>query len=320
MSASASVICTEKIAKRYGDLLALDDINVQVDRGEIYGFLGHNGAGKTTLMSILLGLIPPTSGTVYLFGEPFTKRRPEIIARIGVMGEEQHFYEDMTAFEYLTLFADLTGVHAKKKVIEDRLEAVGLLERQLYLIETFSHGMRQKLGLARALLHEPELLFLDEPVSGLDPHGIRSVRELLLELKQRGTTVFISSHVLSEVERVADRVGILVKGRLLAEGTLKRLGELVGKKTILEIEYSATRNGIGEMLRQMPFIFDLHEGHHRLVIEMDASEDYRHQISKAITELGGVIIAMKMREPTLEETFVTLTERNLTNLVDLVNT
>jgi ABC-2 type transport system ATP-binding protein len=312
------MIQTERLKKKFGDLIALDQIGINVHKGEIYGFLGPNGAGKTTLISILLGLIKPTEGQVFLFNQPVNRRYSEFFLRIGVVGEEQHFYENMTAYEYLSYFADLLRVPAKQSAIQKQLEELDLWEWRKAVLKTFSHGMRQKLALARALIHDPELLILDEPVTGLDPHGIKSVREMLIEKKKHGTTIFISSHVLSEVEQLADRVGILNRGKILAEGSVGDLGTKLQKGTILEIELDPKPASIIEALHNLPYVVAVREIHDLIEVETEPTADYRKEISQIITSHGGVIIGMKIKKLSLEETFVTLTDKNIALVTDMV--
>lgn len=314
-----TVLRTEQLTKKFGDLTAVSRVNLHVYRGEIYGFLGPNGAGKTTLMAMLLGLLRPTSGSFFFFDQPVIGRQPQLFNRVGVVGEEQHFYEEMTGREYLRFFADLLGVRKREQVIDEWVEYVTLGAWQHKAIRTYSHGTRQKLGLIRALLHDPDLLLLDEPVTGLDVQSIRAVRELLLELRRRGKTIFLTSHILSEVERVADRVGILQKGRLLAEGTISDLGRQVQERMICDIELSEERPMLSTALGQLPFVRSVEATGRKLAVEMDADGDYRASLSQAITAQGGVIVAMGSRTLSLEETFVTLTESNLQEVAELVN-
>jgi ABC-2 type transport system ATP-binding protein len=223
LPAVGPVVLARGLTKRYGRLTALSGLDLTVRRGEIYGFLGPNGAGKTTALLLLLGVERPTAGQVELFGapsgsDPFAPKR-----RVGVVAEQPAFYDDLSAWEALAFQARLYRVDGWERRAAELVERLGLGGFERLRAVDYSRGMRQKLGLARALLHRPELLVLDEPTSGLDPHGVRQVRELLLEENGRGTTVLVSSHILSEVERTADRVGILHRGRLAAEETIGRL-------------------------------------------------------------------------------------------------
>ncbi|MBM4246930.1 MAG: ABC transporter ATP-binding protein [Deltaproteobacteria bacterium] len=220
---ASAVIRAESLTRRYGVLTAVDGLDLTIQRGEIYGFLGPNGAGKTSTIRMLLGILRPTAGTVEVLGgspsaDPFRVKR-----RVGVVAEQPAFYDDLSAWESLAFHAALyrlTGWDARAAALIERLGLAGF--ERLRAVD-YSRGMRQKLALARALLHRPELLVLDEPVSGLDPHGIRQVRELLLEENAAGVSIVLSSHILSEVERTAHRVGILSAGRLAVEGPVSSL-------------------------------------------------------------------------------------------------
>lgn len=217
------VIQTEELTKEYNGRVVVDRLNLHVPRGKIYAFLGKNGAGKTTTMKMLLNLIRPTSGSFCLFGEKHTDFTKKNYYRIGSIIEAPAFYENLTAKENLELLARLRGRHRKDSV-EHALSVVRLDKENKKLFRDYSLGMKQRLGLAAAIMHEPELLILDEPMNGLDPVGIQETREYLLRLcKERGTTIFISSHVLNEIEQIVDVVGILDKGKLLEETAMQEL-------------------------------------------------------------------------------------------------
>ena len=207
-SDSDVVLRTVGLSKRYGRLLALQDLNLEVHRGRVYGFLGPNGAGKTTAIGMILGLLAPTSGHVELFGLDTNTHRPEALRRTGAILEGQAYYPLLSARDNLRVWAALTG-NATAKRIDEVLDMVGLAGRSGDKVRTYSQGMKQRLGLAAALLHDPELLVLDEPTNGLDPAGMREFRDLIKELGKMRKTVFVSSHLLGEVEQVCDEVGIV---------------------------------------------------------------------------------------------------------------
>ena len=193
----SEIIKTTNLTKVYGKQKSVDHLNITVKQGEIYGFLGRNGAGKTTTIRMLLGLIKPTSGQIELFGEDLFKNQKGVLRRIGSMVEVPGFYENLTARENLLVNAKIIGIH-KKNAIEEALEIVDLQHETKKLVGKYSLGMKQRLGIARALLHYPELLILDEPTNGLDPIGIKEMRSLIQSLaKERNITIFISSHILS---------------------------------------------------------------------------------------------------------------------------
>jgi ABC-2 type transport system ATP-binding protein len=213
---------TRGLTKRYGDLAAVDTLDLTVERGELFGFLGPNGAGKTTTIRMALGLVFPTGGEVDLLGEPVVRDRAPL-ARVGALVEEPAFWMYLSGRRNLEYVAragrDRTEVRRRLALVDDTLEVVGLAAAADKRVKAYSQGMRQRLGLAQALVGTPDLLVLDEPTNGLDPTGMREMRLLLRRLADEGTTIFVSSHLLSEVEAMCDRVGVMASGRLVAEGT-----------------------------------------------------------------------------------------------------
>lgn len=308
------MIRTEGLWKEYNGFVAVRDVTLHVEPGEIYGFLGPNGAGKTTTILMLLGIEKPTQGRVRLFGQDLDRDYFRIKRRIGVVAEHQYLYDDMTASEYLRFFAHLYRVEGADHRIEALLEAVDLLPFADVRARDYSRGMKQKLGLVRALLHDPDLLILDEPVSGLDPYGIVQVRTLIQEQNRQGKTVFISSHILSEVERTAHRVGIINNGELKAEDTMADLRRRLSGESRLEIEAEGTDDGLVQTLFHLPFVHGVELAGKTLTVRTRADRDYRAEISQQITARGGIILAMRSHEMSLEEAFVTITEKNISLL------
>ncbi len=214
------VIRTEGLTKRYGDVLAVDQLSMEVRRGHVYGLLGPNGSGKTTTMGMLLGLVSPTSGTFSLFGGTDDHRRA--LHRVGAIVETPSFYPYLSGRRNLAYFQGVTG-RGSPEEIDELLDTVGLLARGDSKFQTYSLGMKQRLGLAYAMLGDPELLFLDEPTNGMDPEGMIEVRDLIRSLGTDGRTVLLSSHLLHEVEQVCDSVTIISKGKLIAQGEVAEL-------------------------------------------------------------------------------------------------
>ncbi|GAI02844.1 unnamed protein product [marine sediment metagenome] len=311
------MIRTENLTKEYDGFKAVDNLNLDVKEGDIYGFLGPNGAGKTTTILMLLGILRPTRGRIYLFEEELTKNFLSIKRRIGVVSEKQYLYKEMAAGEYLDFFADLYGVKNKKKKIDQLLKSVNLLEVKNRKLGAFSRGMQQKLGFARALLHDPELLLLDEPVSGLDPTGIKQVRNLIEKENKKGRTIFISSHLLSEVEKLCREVAIINEGKLLAEDTMENLRRKLSKTVELEVELSQAKEEIMKALSSFDFIQAIKQQENLLSLRVKSDQDYRAQISETISRQGGIVLGIKVKEMSLEEAFITITQKNISLLAPL---
>jgi ABC-2 type transport system ATP-binding protein len=232
------------LTKRYGSTTAVDELDLAIPEGVVYGFLGPNGAGKTTTMRMLTALTRPTSGTASVAGAPVTDRQ-RLIERIGYLPEEPPLYDELTAREQLTYVAGLRDLPADRteERIETQLDRLDLLDDADTRIDAYSKGMRQKTAFVQALLHDPDVLFLDEPTSGLDPRAARTIRELIDERAARGTTVFLSTHILPVVEEHADTVGVLSDGRLVAEGApddLTRQAEAESDRTLEDVFLEVT--------------------------------------------------------------------------------
>jgi len=234
---------TDSLAKRYGDTVALAGLDLTIPQGSVYGFLGPNGAGKTTTMRILATLTKPTSGAAWVMGDPVTDR-PAVVEHIGYMPETPPVYDELTAREQLTYLADLrdlpTGERERIDPLLERFDLSGAADDP---IRTYSKGMRQKTALAGTVLQDPDVVFLDEPTSGLDPRAARTVRDLIAELADEGRTVFLSTHILPVVEELADTIGMLHDGRLVAEGAptdLKRRAETGEERTLEDVFLDVT--------------------------------------------------------------------------------
>jgi ABC-2 type transport system ATP-binding protein len=220
------MIRLRKLVKQYGKLTAVKGIDLQVDRGEVFGFLGPNGAGKTTTIKMMVGLLQPTGGTIEIAGKD-VHQDPLSAKRItGFIPDRPYLYEKLTAAEFLQFIGKLYDMQDPKKRIGELLDLFGLGEWANELVENFSHGMKQRLVMASALLHDPQVLVVDEPMVGLDPRGARLVKDLFRDLASRGVTVFMSTHTLEIVEQMCTRVAIINKGEIIAEGSVEELGRL----------------------------------------------------------------------------------------------
>jgi len=295
-----NVIKTTTLTKIYKDwrgntTRAVDNLSLEIKKGEIFGFLGPNGAGKTTTIKMLLGLVFPTSGDFTLFGENLSVK---IKKKIGYLPEDPAFPSYFTAEEALSYYADLYEMKKdeKKEKINELLELVLLDNQKTKKVSQFSKGMKQRLGLAQALLPNPELVILDEPTSGLDPQGRKDVRDILLNLKSQKVTVFLNSHILSEVERTCDRVGILKDGILLSLGTID---ELTAKN---QVEIHAEMNQrIVNLLKTKVTCIRIREDH--LVVEVDSTEVIP-DLAEIIVKEGGRLKALIPRKQSLEDIFL----------------
>ena len=298
------VIETQNLSKSYGDFQAVQNVNMNVERGRIYGLLGRNGAGKTTTMCMLLGLTEPTEGSIKLFGLDARdgKNRKEIYTRIGSIIETPGFYPQLNAVENLKIFSKLRGDYNPAN-IEKVLKLVNL-SNENKPFKNYSLGMKQRLGLAAALAHEPELLILDEPINGLDPAGIIEIRDMLLDITSKlGITVLISSHILSEIELLADEIGIINQGQLIKELTKEELQEQSNKKVIIGVD---NVDLAVDMLINMGYAKDSDFKVKNNEIILFADIDSRSKINESFVKNGIQVNELHLKEENLEEFFMRL--------------
>lgn len=230
------VIEIKNLSKYFKELKAVDNLNIKVFSGDVFGFLGPNGAGKSTTIRMLLTLIKPTKGSIKIFGKDLFKERLSILRNIGAIVEKPDFYGYLSAYKNLEILAKISGHDISKKRIMEVLELVGLSDRYKSKVKTFSHGMKQRLGIAQALLHNPDLIILDEPTTGLDPMGMKEIRDLIIHLsRDQKKTVFLSSHILNEVEQVANRMIIINKGTAKVEGNVRDLLDATNLSVTVEV-------------------------------------------------------------------------------------
>jgi len=302
-----TALVTRDLSKRYGDANVVDGLDLSVERCELYGFVGPNGAGKTTTIRMALGLVHPSGGQVELLGEPvFEGGASAALARTGAMIEEPAFYRFLSGRRNLEAFARAGGdgddVRRRLARIEEVLELVGLSEAATKRVKAYSQGMRQRLGIALALLGEPEILVLDEPTNGLDPAGMREVRRLLRRLADGGTTVFVSSHLLAEVEAMCDRVGVLSRGRLVAEGTP---GTLRGISERLRVEVDDAARALVVLATIEGVEASAEGGVVRVRLGGGATAA---QVNAGLVSGGVAVSALVPERATLEDVFLSLVE------------
>lgn len=297
------VIETHNLSKIYENNKGCKDISIAVDKGEIFGFLGPNGAGKSTLIKTLVGLLYPTSGEGYILGKPLNDI--EAKRKIGYLPELFKYQEWMTGLDLLSFHSDLYKLDKSKRTskIEEVLEIVNLKGVENSKIGTYSKGMQQRIGIASALLCDPDLIFLDEPTSALDPIGRKEVRDIMTELKNRGKTVFLNSHLLSEVEMVCDSAAIISKGKVIRQGKMK---ELLESETILEIHGNNINNEILNKLET----FDENITFNGKDIKMKVKdEEDIHKIASLIISSGGKLYGLTPHKNSLENLFISLVEK-----------
>lgn len=305
---------TENLCKSYDSTVAVHNLNLNITAGEIYGFLGPNGAGKTTTIRLLLGLLKPSDGRVFLFEDPITDNIISLKRRIGVVAEEPPPAGRMTAWELVRFFADLNHVTHPEARMEKLFHSLDLWEARYALASAYSRGMRQKLSLIRALIHTPDLLILDEPVSGLDPFGIRQVRAVVDEHREQGGAVLISSHILSEVERSASRIGILHQGHLLVEDSINGIRARIGGTNVVHLELLEIPASLPTQLQSIPEVQKIETQENQLTLHLSSSRDARPDIFQAVVDTGGILVTMEMEKISLEEAFVTITNQNVQQL------
>ena len=300
--------------KQFDQIHAVKDLNFSIRRGEIFGLLGPNGAGKTTIIQMLLGLIPPTSGQIHVLGEPLYPLQPSQRRKLGVVLEQRHVYPELTAAAYLTFFGRLYGVVNLERRIDELLEQVDLTNRKDSRVGGFSRGMRLKLEFARATLHDPEILILDEPVEGLDPYGIQEVRGLLMHHHQQGNTIILCSHILSEVEQIANRVGIMNQGRMLAIGDMQTLRSHLEPENELLLEVDGSGPRLIDTLRKLPYVRAASQQNGLFSVRVSAESDFRANLARAVADEGAVVVEMKRKDLSLEQAFTRITTGNVTLL------
>ena len=298
---SDAVLETEDLTKRFGRRVAVDDLSMRVERGDIFGFLGQNGAGKSTTIRMALGLVRPTSGRVHLLGHDMAKHPLRALARTGAIVETPAFYESYSGLQNLRLLAAMSG-GADRQRINQVLDIVGLRARARDKVRVYSHGMKQRLGIAQALLPAPEVIILDEPTDGLDPQGIHEVRALIRRLRDElNLTVLLSSHLLNEVEQTCNRVAIIDHGRLLYQGSIEALidKEKTVKLTVDRVDEAH------KILSEDQTLVVSRNGAQSLYVKM--ADDQIPDVNRLLVERGIRVMELSPQRETLEQVFLRLT-------------
>lgn len=300
------------LSKQFDSLKAVDNLSFTVNEGDVYGFLGQNGAGKSTTIRMLLTLIKPSSGEIDIFGKSVLNHRNEVLKQIGAVIERPDLYKYLSAYDNLSIFARLSGVEVSRKLLMDQLQMVGLADRSASKVKTYSQGMKQRLGIAIALVHNPKLIILDEPTNGLDPQGIADMRNLILNLsRDHGKTVIVSSHLLTEIEQIANRMIIIHKGKKITEGYVNEL--LDPSLTIVELQTTDDAKTT-QLLSVSVWASQLQTGHAKIRVQMDKRDI--PALAAWLVETGVGILAINPMN-SLEDYFLSLT--NPANHVELTS-
>lgn len=297
------VVETTDLTKMYGSFTAVNKLNLRIEEGEMFGFLGANGAGKTTTLLMLLGLTEPTSGSVRVCGKDPARDPLEVKRQVGYLPERVGFYEELTARQNLRFSAELNRMPRSQAEtrIEDILGTVGLGKVMDHPVSTFSRGMKQRLGIAEIWLKEPRLAFLDEPTTGIDPNGIDDILKLISGMGKRGITVIFCSHVLPQVQRLCSRVGIMAKGNLVADGPIELLGRADSGMYRMEAEVDDPKPAVIAAVRKVKGVKQVEVVERTLVVT--AESDLRGQVSRAIIDSGALLLGMKIEEYNLEKIY-----------------
>ncbi len=298
------MIHTDNLTKKFGDVTAVEGLSLDIREGEVFGFLGPNGAGKTTTVRMLTCLIGPSSGTALVNGFGVGLQDTEIRRSVGVLTETPGMYDNLSAEYNLRLYAELYEVKDVPGQVEKYLRMLGLWERRNDMAGTFSKGMKQKLAIARAMIHEPRLLFLDEPTSGLDPEAAHLVRDFIAELRKEGRTIFLCTHNLDEADRLCDRIGVF-KSRLLVVDTPQKLRQsLFGRKVVFHL--TEARDGLADALRKLPFVRETKVVENKIVAIVDDPESQNPDIVRALVAAGADIRFVGELRHSLEDVYLQL--------------
>jgi ABC-2 type transport system ATP-binding protein len=303
---------TVGLTKKYGSLIAVNRLDLKVERNTIHGFLGPNGAGKTTTIKVLVGLLKPNEGTVKVLGQEVRGDQADARLSVGYMPELPKFPKHLKGAELLDIYGRMYGMTEQQRTeqIPKLIEMVGLKGRENDLVGKYSKGMQQRIGIAQALLNNPELVILDEPSLGLDPVGMVEVRELVKTISKEGMTVFVSSHLLYEVEQICTHVTIINRGTMLVSDTLQNVSGMLTGPALIHAEVARMSDAVAQALKSLPFVANVGQTGNALSIQVATHEDVRIQVSETITKAGGVIVGMSMKGSNLEDVFMQLVSKD----------
>jgi len=304
------MIETKKLTKNFGSLVAVSNLDLYIGAGDIFGFIGPNGAGKTTTMRILVTLLEPTSGEAFIDGLDISKHGKDVRRRVGYMPDFMGVYDDLKVFEYLEFFAAAFGIEYRKRkaIVDGVLELTDLVSKRGAPVDSLSRGMQQRLGLARVLIHDPKVLILDEPASGLDPRARIEMRELLRELKRMGKTIMVSSHILSELEEICDRIGIIEHGQFVFSGSMEEIRPRLGIQSKVRVKVLGDPAPAVEMLSALPQIQKVETTGDYLSVTFCEGEKTDGIIARTLVSGGVDLVYLQPEQLKLDDAFLQLTK------------
>jgi ABC-2 type transport system ATP-binding protein len=304
------MLSIKNLNKKYGRFQAVDNLDLEVNEGEIFGFVGPNGAGKTTTMKIMCGLLRATSGEITLDGVDVIRQNKRIKDKIGYMPDFFGVYDDLKVNEYLEFYASIYNIRGqgRKKITDDLLELVDLSNKREAYVDSLSRGMKQRLCLARSLVHNPRLLVLDEPASGMDPRARVEMKEILKNLKGMGKTIIISSHILSELAELCTGIGIIDKGRMVISGGVDEIMQQVYSKKIIKVKVKDRLDDALMILKEYPFIDKVVSGEDTIKVSFDGGEDEMSRVLSSLVGKGIPVISFAQMDGNLEDVFMKVTK------------
>jgi len=304
------MIRVENLVKDYGKLRAVNRLSFQIEKGEIFGFVGANGAGKSTTLKVAAGLLAPTAGTIYINGYDIVKEANQAKASIGYMPDFFGVYDDLTVMEYMNFYAGIHGIMPEErlKVIEPLIELMNLTEKKEAYVDDLSRGMKQRLCLARALVHNPEILLLDEPASGLDPRARIEFREVLLTLKKLGKTILISSHVLLELAEMCTTIGIIEQGKLVAQGSIDTIRQQLAQSSQLKIKATSDLEQVVMVLKETPLVTSIVLDQEQVTCTFGGTKQEKVTLLKTLIEKEVAVWHFEEEDGNLESIFMQLTQ------------
>jgi len=303
------MLVVRDLVKKYGNFIAVDHLNMEVERGQIFGFIGPNGAGKTTTMKIIATLLAPTSGRVTVDGIDVFKEPIKAREKIGYMPDFFGVYDNLKVMEYLDFYGSAYGVEyrERRRIAEELLELVDLSDKRDAYVDALSRGMKQRLCLARCLIHNPELLILDEPASGMDPRARAEIKAILKELKRMGKTILISSHILPEMAEICDSVGIIDRGRLVVQGSVEQIMQRMTGRIVVRIRVLRDMDRAISLLKEQPMVTGVVEEDQELEVACRGSEEDLWQLLRVLVSSDVPVVSFRMMEGNLEQIFMEVT-------------